>query len=120
MAKDDRFRGPVGKDGANGTVDAMHLAAVTESILQTIRADERFRGPAGPVGPRGEQGLAGESTALDVDALTQQILAQLPGQRVVLKDGKSGKIIDDETYKPGEAIVLDFQQIIRSQAANTR
>lgn len=127
MAGDDRFRGPqgpagpAGRDGANGadgTVNAMHLAAVTESILQTIQGDDRFRGPQGPKGDRGEAGPAGQAAELDVAALTQQILAQVkhPGQRVVLVDGKNGRVIDDETYAPGEPIVLDFQTILRNAA----
>jgi len=122
MAGDERFRGPAGqagkdgRDGSDGTVNAMHLAAVTESILQTIEGDDRFRGPQGPKGDRGEAGPAGQAAELDVASLTQQILAQVkhPGQRVMLVDGKTGKILDDETYAPGEPIVLDFQTILRN------
>lgn len=123
MAADERFRGPAGLagkdgvDGKDGEVNAEQLAAVTQSILQVIREDERFRGP------RGERGPAGDSATLDVEALAADILSRVkhPSQRVVLLDGKSGRVIDDETYQPGEPIVLDFQSIIRSaSAANAR
>lgn len=127
MAADVRFRGPTGpagpagpqglagKDGADGEVKASHLAAVTESIIQTISNDARFRGPPGEQGPSGKP-----ASEIDVDALAQQILAKVkhPSQRVVLVDGKSGKILDDETYQPGEPIVLDFQQILRNARVN--
>lgn len=122
LASDERFRGPAGpagpagaagRDGVDGEVTTAHLAAITESLLTAIGNDDRFRGPKGD---RGDRGPAGEVASIDVDRLTQQILSQVkhPGQRVVLVDGKNGKIIDDETYAPGEPIVLDFQQILRS------
>lgn len=122
MVNDPRFRGPAGADGvagppgppgADGEINADQLAAVTQSILQVIREDERFRGPRGPAGP------AGEPANLDVEALANNILSRVkhPSQRVVLLDGKSGKVIDDETYQPGEPIVLDFQSIIRNANA---
>lgn len=129
MAADERFRGPAGVagkdgadgkdgvDGADGEINADQLAAVTQSILQVIREDDRFRGP------RGERGPAGDAATLDVEALAADILSRVkhPSQRVVLLDGKSGRVIDDETYQPGEPIVLDFQAIIRSaSAANAR
>lgn len=114
MANDPRFRGPAGADGAvgppgaDGEIDADQLAAVTQSILQVIRNDERFRGPAGP------------PATIDIDALANDILSRVkhPPQRVVLLDGKNGRVIDDETYQSGEPIVLDFQSIIRN--ATTR
>ena len=131
IAEDDRFRGPPGKDGADGEVQAAQLAAITQSILAVIREDDRFRGPAGepgqagprgPAGPQGQPGMDGMAADIDVDALAAQILSRVqhPSQRVVLVDGKSGSVIDDETYQPGEPIVLDFQSIIKSARTNGR
>lgn len=125
IATDERFRGPAGPtgpqglagpagvDGRDGEVLPSHLAAITESIITTIRSDDRFRGP------RGEQGPAGPGTDIDVDALAADIMSRVkfPSQRVLLVDGKRGEVIDDETYAPGEPIVLDFQQILRSANA---
>jgi hypothetical protein len=32
---------------------------------------------------------------------------------VVIADGKTKNIIEDETYAPGEPIVIDFERVIR-------
>lgn len=74
-------------------------------------------GPQGPQGSQGPQGPPGPGiTASDIDAITQRVAAsiQIPNQRVVLVDGSSGTVIDDETYQPGEPIVLDFQRVINA------
>lgn len=119
IENDSKFRGPQGPAGPtgpqglagrDGEVSPGHLAAITESIITTIRNDDRFRGPQGPVGP------PGDPANIDIEALANDILSRVkhPSQRVVLVDGSNGKVLDDETYAPGEAIVLDFQQILRN------
>jgi hypothetical protein len=129
IAEDDRFRGPQGPpgpagprgppgedgaDGADGEVSEAHLQAITKTLLAAIREDERFRGAKGERGPRGEPGDIAE---IDIDKLAANVLGKIPDTRVMLVDGGSGQVLDDESYAPGEPIVLDFQNIIRSAKA---
>lgn len=92
--------GPKGDKGDPGEITAQHLAI----IARTLAADPAMRGPAGPAGPAGN---------VDIDAIVAEVLRRLPSTRVVLVDGQSKKILDDETYQPGEALVFDINKLIR-------
>lgn len=94
-------QGPPGKDGTGGQVDYQQVAAIAAKV-----ANEIFTKRAGEL-PTG--GLS-ES---EVNEIVAKAIADIPDRRVVLVDGANGKILDDETYKPDEPIVLDFQQVIR-------
>jgi S1-C subfamily serine protease len=72
-------------------------------------------GPQGEQGPPGPQGPSGRDCEIDIDAIAAQVIAKIPPRRFILVDGATRKVIDDESYQPGEPIVLDVQQIIRSK-----
>ena len=92
------------------------------------------RGPAGPKGDRGDAGPPGQSgqagmpgpkgdpgepariTPELIEEVTELVLARIPDRRVLLVNGKTNQVIDDETYGPTEPIVLDVQAI--TNAAN--
>jgi hypothetical protein len=59
-------------------------------------------GPQGPPGPAGKDGAQGPPGP----AATPQ------GLRVLLVDGATKQVLDDETYAPGEPIVLDVRNIL--------
>lgn len=94
--------GPAGPKGMDGTVTNDHLAMVVSTVVSSIKSDPAMRGPAATV---------------DYDTLAAEVVKRLPPTRIVIADQSSGKILDDETYQPGEAIVLDFQNIIRAAEA---
>jgi hypothetical protein len=100
IAEDDRFRGPPGPAGQVGPAGEMGS-----------RGD---RGPAGPAGPVGPAGADAQINEADIEMITARVLASIPNQRVMLVDGKSKTVIDDETYQPGEPIVIDFQRVINA------
>ena len=81
-------------------------------------------GPAGPAGPPGRDGEPGRdgaagppgpSAQIDIESIVDIVERRIthPSQRVLLIDGKDGTVLDDETYAPGEPIVLDIQALIR-------
>lgn len=71
-----------------------------------MQADPAFRGKPGKDG-------SGVSAA-DIERIKAEVLASIPDLRVLLVDGSTGSVIDDETYKPGEPLVLDFQRVINA------
>jgi hypothetical protein len=73
------------------------------------------RGPQGLTGPQGPPGADGRNAEIDIEAIAAAVIAKIPPRRFVLIDGKTRQVIDDESYQPGEAIVLDIQNIIRSR-----
>ena len=121
LVADPRFRGekgdqgeqgpagPKGEPGQSGEVTDEMLATIAAAVYQKMRDDPAFRGPAGPAGKDG----AGVS-ADELERIKAEVLASLPDLRVLLVDGSNGTVIDDETYKPGEPLVLDFQRVINA------
>jgi hypothetical protein len=89
-----------------------HLRSIVASVVASLKDDPSMKGP------QGERGPAGEPANVDYDTLAAEVLKRLPPTRIVIADQSRGKIIDDETYQPGEAIVLDFQNILRAQQKN--
>ena len=98
-------RGPQGEPGQPGQITDEQLALIAASVYQKMQTDPKFRGPAGS---------PGEITALQIEQIKAEVLASLPDLRVLLVDGSTGSVIDDETYKPGEPLVLDFQRVINA------
>jgi len=83
------------------------LTPVVQNWLEINR--DRMRGPAGRDGQDGRDGGGGgnwQAIAARLSAVEQQ------RRRVVLME--SGQIIDDETYGPDDAIVLDLKRFNRA------
>jgi hypothetical protein len=118
LVADPRFRGekgdqgkqglagPQGPKGDAGEVSDEHLATIAAAVFAKMKTDPTFRGPKGDPGD-------GISQA-EIERLKVEILASIPDLRVMLVDGSTGTVIDDETYTPGEPLVLDFQRIINA------
>jgi len=102
-------QGAPGPKGDPGEITQQHLAIIAAKVREGLAADPAMRGPAGPVGP------AGQSATVDIEAIVQEVLSRMPNMRVVLVDGNTKKILDDETYKPGEALVFDINKLIKSR-----
>ena len=93
-------QGPPGRDGRSITrEDVEH---VVNAWLDANR--ESLVGPQGPPGPPGQSGSAANVTQLE-SRLT--VLEQRPFRIILSSDGK---VVDDETYAPGEAVVLDLKR----------
>lgn len=107
-------RGPAGVDGKDGvdgqSVTTEQLAAIAAAITQQLKNDPSLKGP------KGDRGEAGSITDQQLAEIKRQVLAEIkfPDRRIMLVDGSTGEVIDDETYKPGEPIVLDFQRVINA------
>ena len=87
---------------------------LTAPPLEPIAGKAGPPGPPGPAGPQGATGPAGrdgKDAVIDESSILRLIMQHMPGQRVVLVEGS--KILDDETYKPGEPIVLDRSVLTR-------
>ena len=85
------------------------------------------QGPPGPTGPQGEQGpppdprlveqlvinwLEQNKVQLGPDPDIERRLTELENRnlRVMIVDGKTKEVIDDETYKPGEPVIFDLRR----------
>lgn len=71
--------GPKGDAGPAGEITSEQLAAITAAILSQMKADPAFRGPTGP---------SGNDASINVDELTNSILARLPPIEVRVDGGK--------------------------------
>lgn len=101
-------QGPPGKDGRS--VTQAEVEAVVNAWLDANR--DQLRGPAGPQGPPGPSGGSASTAALET-RLTS--LEQRPFRIILSSDGK---VIDDETYRPGEPVVLDLKRLRSVSDAN--
>lgn len=108
--------GPAGPSGKDGEVSQAHLASIVTAVVKSVKDDPAMRGPQGIQGPPGKDGQS--VTPEQLAALKAELLAEIqhPNIRVVI--GNGGKIVDDETYRPGEPIVLDIEALVR--AANAK
>lgn len=100
--------------------------AIADAVISQIKSDPSMRGPAGQDGimgmpgldgergPAGPAGRDGKDAVVDYDTLAAEVVKRLPphNRRVILVDGKTRQVIDDETYGPSEPIVLDLQRFI--------
>ena len=117
-------QGPAGKDGVDGadaTITTEQLAAIAGAITEKLRDDPKMKGSQGERGPVGIAGPAGPAgsgiSAAQLAAIKADVLASIPPIRFVLADGSTKSILDDETYQPGEPIVLDVQRIVNAATA---
>jgi len=92
--------GPQGPRGPAGEITDEQLALIAASVYQMMQKDPKFRGPAGEVSQE------------EINRIKADVMAALPDIRVLLVDGSTRQVLDDETYRPGEPIVLDFQRVI--------
>ena len=115
LVADPRFRGekgdrgeqgPAGPKGDAGEVTDSQLATIAAAVFSKMKSDPTFRGPKGDPG----DGIG----QAEIERLKTKILESIPDLRVMLVDGSTGTVIDDETYAPGEPLVLDFQRIINA------
>lgn len=107
-------KGDKGEKGDPGEVTDEHLAKVIAAVVESVKSDPAMKGE------RGKRGRPGKDAVIDLDALAVAVAERMPGQRVILVDGKTGKKIDDETYAPGKPIVLDVQRIVNSASAKSK
>lgn len=117
LAKDDRFKGQDGKPGpagpkgdpgqrgTPGTVTQSQLTAMSAALLSQMAGDSRFKGEPG------------EITAEQIAELTEEIKRGL-NRRILVVDGKSKQVLDDETYAFDEPFVFDLTKL--SRKANTQ
>lgn len=112
MAGDDRFKGADGKDGKNGTngrdgqpgtVTQGQLTAMSAALLEQMARDPRFKG---------QQGRPGEITPEQIAELTEEIKRGL-SRRVLVVDGVTKQVLDDETYAFDEPFVFDTRKLQR-------
>jgi hypothetical protein len=97
--------GPPGRDGRS--VSREEVESVVNAWLEANR--ESLVGPQGPPGPAG-------STAN---------LTQIEGRLTTLENrpfriilSSDGKVVDDETYRPGEPVVLDLKRLRSVSSGN--
>lgn len=102
--------GPPGRDGRDGR--SVTKAEVEAAVNAWLDANaERLRGPAGPPGRDGR--------TANVDELERRLSAveKRPFRMVLTSDGT---IVDDETYAPGEPVVLDLKRLRNSSNGTER
>lgn len=104
-------RGPAGPAGPPGEITEEHISGLVSAISTQIKNDPSMRGPRGPQGPPGEPG---QITDDQLRLIVSEVLAKLPSRRFVVVDGSTRKIIEDESYRPDEAIVLDVRKIVNA------
>ncbi|MEO2019211.1 MAG: trypsin-like peptidase domain-containing protein [Fuerstiella sp.] len=80
------------------------------------RGSQGFPGPAGRTGATGAQGPPGrDGSNRDLAGLIQRLeKLENAKRRVVLVDGKTRAVLDDETYGIDEPLVFDVQQLLQS------
>lgn len=84
--------GPPGPPGSAGrSVTREEIESIVSAWLDANR--DVLRGPSGPAGPPGQPGTS---------------TAAIPIRLILTSDGK---VIDDETYQPGEPLVLDLKRL---------
>lgn len=98
-------QGPPGRDGRS--ITQAEVESIVNAWLDANR--DQLRGPPGPQGPAGSSA----STAALETRLTS--LEQRPFRIILSSDGK---VIDDETYRPGEPVVLDLKRLRSVSDAN--
>ena len=100
-------RGPAGPAGPRGepgmSITQEQVEATVNAWLDSNR--EQLRGEQGPAGRDGQSADPSE-----LAAISQRLneLATRPFRIVISSDGK---IVDDETYAPGEPVVLDLKRL---------
>lgn len=103
-------RGPAGKDGRDGKdaeLTREDIAEIIAAVKEAILKDPSMRGPAG------KDAVVTDNMIADV---AKRAAAMVPpnNRRVLLVDGETKKVIDDETYGPNDPIVLDVQSILNA------
>ena len=112
--------GPPGRDGRDGVdgrtpTEAELVALIRQSIdydklaeVVVTKYGDQLKGEKGDTGPAGE--------SAPMDEIVAAVIAAFPPRRVVVFDSGHSppKKIDDETYKPGEAMVFDVQRIFNA------
>lgn len=101
-------QGPPGPQGPPGEITEQQISGMVGAIAKQLRNDPSLKGP------QGERGPPGEITEQQVNSIVNKVIERLPPRRFVIVNGSDRQVIDDETYAPGEAIVLDVQQIVRA------
>ena len=96
--------GPQGRDGRSVTPD--QVETIVNAWLDNNL--ERLRGEPGPQGPPGPAGTTANSA--DLTRVNQRLtdIERRPFRMVISSDGT---VIDDESYAPGEPVVLDLKRL---------
>jgi hypothetical protein len=98
------LQGPPGRDGEPGrSVQQIEVEATVNAWLDSNI--DRIRGPQGPPGEPGRDG-----SSADVSGLESR-LTTIEKRKFRMVISSDGKIIDDESFEPGEPVVLDLKRL---------
>lgn len=109
---DQGTQGERGPAGPPGEVTEEQIKDAVAAIYSQMKLDPSFKGPKGDPGKDAE---------VDLDALADLVAEKLgphPSITIAIADGQRGVIVEQETYAPGETIVLDMQTIIKAALAS--
>lgn len=96
-------RGPAGPQGPPGR-DGRSITAEEVETIVNAWLDANRDSLVGPQGPAGTAGTSADITHIEARVTT---LEQRPFRIILSADGK---VVDDETYSPGEPVVLDLKR----------
>ena len=134
-------KGDKGEKGDDGEVTDAHLAKIIEGVRKQLAEDPNMRGrdgrdgERGPAGPKGDKGDPGEITQahlamiaklvaadpslkanVDIDAIVNEVIRRMPAQQpITFQLRENGKIVDEETYAPGQPLVLEINRLIKAK-----
>lgn len=134
--------GATGRQGERGPTGSVNYDQFAKLFFERYR--DQLRGNDGQAGPRGligvptEQELAAvvdlwvSRNQTQIETFIREASSQVPpssdlqafsqrlqaleerNQRVMIVDGKTNNVLDDENYAPGETIVLDIRRLLES------
>ncbi len=113
LAKDVRFRGTDGKDGAAGP-PGKDAVLNYDKLVEAMAKDGRFRGPPGKDGTAGPAGAAGTPAAIDQAALAAQVATLLPPIYIRKTDAVTGETTS-EPIRLGQGFTFIMHQAATPQ-----
>lgn len=114
--------GPTGPAGKDAEITEDLINQISNSVINNLEASGKLNNDISQASLqqivnavtdrlKNDPNLIGEAKILEIANI---VATQIPGRRVVIVDGKTNTVIDDETYAHGEPIVVDFQKILNA------